>query len=488
MSIPFLTIPSNLRTHGFYIEYDNSRAVSGTPAIPHKILIVGHKNASGASMSDDTLTLASGVTDVAGKAGSGSNIHRAYEALQANNTFTECWIMSIAEDGSAVDATGSVDFTGSSATEDGTIYVMVGGDEIRVAVSSGDNASTIGDTFVAALTAFRKAVVTGSNSSGDVTVTARHGGTLGNEIDLRQKFGTTLPAGCSLSITGMASGANDPDVDDAIAAIGDVHFRTIISCFRDTTNLGKWDTWIEAQTSGLIQKDSMVFAGICDTQGNSTTAGNAENSKWVCLVGPGTSPSTPWQWAGAVGGINAFESVNDPARPCQSIGINGVLAPDPGSRFSQSERNTLLYDGISTVVYSDTGDPSIGRLITTYQTNALGDPDPSYLNVNTLRTLDYLRYATRVRFSQRYPRHKLGDDDGDYDPGQLVMTPNLARGELKALFKEWERAALVEDFDQFEQDLLVERNSSDPDRLDVRMGPNLMNQFRVFAGQIQFLQ
>lgn len=487
MSIPFLTIPSNLRTHGFYIEYDNSRAVSGTPAIPHRILVVGHKTSAG-TMVLDTLTLGTSVSDVAAKSGSGSNIHRAYEALRANNEFTEVWILAIAEDASGVAATGTVDFTGSTATEDGTIYLMTGGDEIRVAVANGDDATAIGDTYVAALTAFRKAHVTGSNSSGDVTVTYRTEGTMGNDVDLRQKFGTTLPAGVSLSITGMASGANDSDVDDAIAAIGDEHFRTIVSCFRDTTNLGKWDVWAGNQAKGLVQKDSMIFAALCDTQGNSTTAGNAENSEWECFTGPGTSPTTPWQWAGAVAGINAFESVNDPARPNQTVEVLGVLPPDPGSRFTQAERNTLLYDGISTIFYSDNGDPMIERLITTYQTNALGDPDPSYLNVNTLRTLDYLRYATRLRFSQRYPRHKLGDDGNDYDPGQPVMTPNLARGELKALFKEWERKGLVENFSQFEADLIVERDSDDPDRLNVRMGPNLMNQFRVLAGQIQFLQ
>lgn len=67
------------------------------------------------------------------------------------------------------------------------------------------------------------------------------------------------------------------------------------------------------------------------------------------------------------------------------------------------------------------------------------------------------------------------------------MTPKIIRAELVALGKDWEEAGLMEDFEQYKADLLVARNRTDVNRVDVRVSPNLVNQFRIFAAQIQFI-
>ena len=46
---------------------------------------------------------------------------------------------------------------------------------------------------------------------------------------------------------------------------------------------------------------------------------------------------------------------------------------------------------------------------------------------------------------------------------------------------------LVEGIDQFKNDLVVERNAQDVNRLDFLLGPDLINQLRVIGAQIQFL-
>ena len=40
--------------------------------------------------------------------------------------------------------------------------------------------------------------------------------------------------------------------------------------------------------------------------------------------------------------------------------------------------------------------------------------------------------------------------------------------------------------DLFKENLIVERNSTDPNRLDVLFPPDLINQLRVFATLVQF--
>jgi phage tail sheath gpL-like len=51
----------------------------------------------------------------------------------------------------------------------------------------------------------------------------------------------------------------------------------------------------------------------------------------------------------------------------------------------------------------------------------------------------------------------------------------------------WEDQGLVENIDQFKNDLICERNEGDPNRLDWMLPPDLVNQFRVGGVQIGFL-
>jgi phage tail sheath gpL-like len=93
----------------------------------------------------------------------------------------------------------------------------------------------------------------------------------------------------------------------------------------------------------------------------------------------------------------------------------------------------------------------------------------------------------RLRITSRFPRHKLANDGTAYDPGQAIVTPMEIRAELLHLAREWEAAGLLEDFAAYSADLVVERNATDRNRVDVLAPPNLVNQFRVLAAVIQFV-
>ncbi|XFB08767.1 hypothetical protein AAGT13_20535, partial [Azotobacter salinestris] len=45
---------------------------------------------------------------------------------------------------------------------------------------------------------------------------------------------------------------------------------------------------------------------------------------------------------------------------------------------------------------------------------------------------------------------------------------------------------LVENIDDFKANLVAERNASDPNRLDLLLPPDLVNQLRIIANKIQF--
>ena len=73
-----------------------------------------------------------------------------------------------------------------------------------------------------------------------------------------------------------------------------------------------------------------------------------------------------------------------------------------------------------------------------------------------------------------------------YGIGQAVVTPNVMKAEAIAKFREWEELGLVENIDDFKANLIAERNASDPNRLDVLLPPDLVNQLRIVANKIQF--
>ena len=487
MAISFNSIPANIRTVGQYIEFDSSRAVQGTPAKPHKALVIGQILAAG-TMTVETLYHIASASVGETLAGRGSILDAIIKAYKDQDPTMELWAIGVDDSGTAVDATGTFAITGP-ATADGTFYAYVAGHRFAVAVSDTDTATDIGDALAAAINADTECPATAANVTGTVTCTARNGGTVGNGIDLRVNYydGEDFPAGVGCTVTGMASGANDPDLTNALAAMADEQWDTIVVAPNDTTNLGLVDAELDSRWGPMVQKEGHCYTGGYGNQSTLTTQGNAENSEFITIVGAGLSPTPWWEWAARVAAIDAYQTTIDPARPRQTLKVDGVLAPHKSEIFTRAERNILLTDGIATYTVGSDGSVYIERLITTYQTNPASVADTAYLDVVTMRTLAYLRYSMRTRVALRYPRHKLADDGTRFGPGQAIVTPSILRTTLLQLFGEWETDGLVEGFEQFKTELIVERNANDPNRIDVLAPPDLINQFRVLAAQIQFL-
>jgi phage tail sheath gpL-like len=492
MTISFNNIPATLRTPGVYVEYDNSRAVTAPSEVPELALIIGQRLSAG-TVAEDVPTLVESAAAGETYFGHGSQIAHMIEAFKRANPYTELWAIAMDDEGAGTAATGTITFSGTS-TEAGYVYLYMSGERVAVAIPNGTAAAAVGPLVVTAANLYLQesnVSLVASGPAAVTTFTSLHKGTLGNDSDIRLNYqdNETLPAGITAVVVNMGdaiAGATDPPLSGPIAVFADKWWTTIISSLADDTNMDLLETEMDTRWGPLVQQDAHAFIGVIGNQATLTTAGNARNSKHTVLMGGGLSPTAPWVWASVAGAVDALES--DPARPRQTLELVGCLPPPSQSVFTQTERATLLADGVSTFTVTRTGECLIERLITTYQTNALSNVDTSYLNQTTMRTLAYIRYTWRARVQQKFPRHKLADDGTLFAPGQAVVTPSILRAEALALFRDtWEPAGIVEGWEQFKKDLIVERNASDPDRVDLRMSPDLINQFRVLAGQIQFL-
>ncbi|HBO81691.1 MAG TPA: phage tail protein, partial [Cupriavidus sp.] len=176
----------------------------------------------------------------------------------------------------------------------------------------------------------------------------------------------------------------------------------------------------------------------------------------------------------------------DPGVPLQTVVLSDVLAPPLASQFSLSQRNTNLYDGISTFTVGTDGTVRIENAITTYQQNAFGQPDNSYLEVEMMFLLTYvLRYmATLV--TSKYARVKLAADGTRFAPGSNIVTPSIIKADLIAAYQTLEYNGFVQNSQAFAQAIIVQQNSSNPNRVDVLWPGTLINQLRIFALLAQF--
>lgn len=484
--ISFKSIPASIRTPGQHIEFDSSRAVSGLPAIVNRVLIVGQQLAAGAA---DALTIQP-VTE-AGKAvelfGRGSMLARMVAAYLAADRYSEVHAIALDDAAGATKAEGTITVTGP-ATAAGTIALMVAGVRLAIGVAAADTANTVAAAITAAINAAEDLPVTAAAVAAEVTVTARNAGTAGNSIDLRHSHyaGEALPAGIALAIVAMADGATDPDIDDIWPVIGDTAYRTLVVGSINAGSYAKIKAELDDRWGAARMLETVAYAAASGTQGTLAALGAGFNSELVSVLGTGASPSWPVEAAAIYAAACGYYSAIDPARPLQTLVLTGMVAPKIEDQFTRAQRELLLKDGIATFTADRDGTCRIERAITTYQTDAFDLEDVSFLDLETVATLGYLRASLRARIAQKFPRYKLADDDTRYGAGQAIVTPGVIRAEIIALAREWEEAGLVEGLDQFGADLIVERDAGDPNRINALIPPDIVNQFRSFAAAIQF--
>lgn len=492
MAISYNEIPSTWRVPEVLVEFDNSMAMQGATLQPYTVLIVGQKLGSGTAQALIPQPVASPAT-AAKLFGAGSQLAGMCTAFLANNNVTRMVALPVDDDESAESATATVTIEGTVITA-APVNLYVGGVRVRCAASVGLKATELATSMASAINAVADlpvtAVATVDEVNGVLTLTAKNAGDEGNALDVRLSYyKEPLPTGVSFAITPFSGGAGNPDAAEAIVAMADDWYHVIAWPWTDRASLRMLQDDLADRWGPLRHIDGLAVCAKSGSFAELTTFGmgaDQGNYNHICILENSASPDSPWERAARAVGDVAYYGNIDPARPFQTLPLRGSLAPASEQRLTQTEQNLLLFSGIATTNTDEGGQVRLQRLITNYQTNASGAPDISYLDANTLLTLSYLRYDFRARILRKYPRHKLAGDNMDIAAGQAIMTPKVGKAEAIAAFMDWQRLGLVENIDGFKAGLICERDELDPNRLNWRITPDLVNQFIVGAVQIQF--
>lgn len=491
--IPFHQIPGNIRVPLFYGEVDNSHANTATPNL--RALLIGSKTAAGIAPANQPLILASS-DDAKTQFGLGSILAQMAFTYRKNDTFGEFWGLPLSDAGGAVAAAGSIAFTGP-ATAAGTLSLYVAGAKIAVPITATMAATAFATAVAAAINANVNLPVTAAVNGGTpskVDITARNLGLTGNDIDIRLNYlgspaGEAIPAGIVPTIVAMANGATNPTLTTALANLQDLPFDFIALAYTDPTSIAALTAFLNDTTGRWSWQTEIfghTFIAYRGTFSALTTLGITLNDQHMSLLGFNDSPTPAWKVAAAVAAQAAISVRADQALPIRDVVLQDVLAPPISSRFSTSQRNTLLFDGVSTFDVDQGSSVILEKLITTYQINTYGSPDNSYLDVETLFNLAGILRELKALVTSKYGRVKLAADGTRLQPGAGVVTPNIIRADLIAKYRELESRGLVQQSDVFAQGLIVQQNATNPNRVDVLYPAILIDRLDVFALLAQF--
>jgi phage tail sheath gpL-like len=428
--------------------------------------------------------ISAGYADAQAKYGAASVAAQMVQDYQNQDSFGELWVLPIAQPtGSA--GTGSIAISGT-ASASGTLSLYIAGQLVSVAVNSGDAAATIATNVAAAVNALVGFPVTAAAATGTVTFTAVDKTVAGADIDIRLNYGGTAagqatPPGITATITAFSGGVTNPALTTALGNLGNKTFDWIISAFNDTTSTAAISNVLQDQTGRWSWEQELFGHAFYAFRGNLSalvTEGQSYNDQHATIMGV---YDTPWPMYRVVADYAAASAVSlrsDPALPLQTLALN-MPAPPVQSRFDISEQNSLLYDGISTISVNDFGQVTIGRLITTYQTNAAGAADISYLDVETLFTLMYLIRDMRAFLQTTYARKKLVADGSIIAAGSNVVTSQLILQSAIARYQTYCTQGLAQNYATFAKTALAQNAGGGEVKLSLPF--DLANQLRVIA-------
>jgi phage tail sheath gpL-like len=487
----FLSIPVNLRIPGSFVEFNNAGALRGTPPKPNRMIVFGQMFANGTALPNVPVLISGGQSNWTTLFGRGSQLTAMLNALRRANNFTECWAVGQLDNGAGTAATGSIKFTAQAAIA-GTQNFFIAGVLVQIAVTPTTTLAQLATALQAAIAADIDLPVTAAVDGVDTTkvnLTCTHkGADVGNTIDIRTTYyqGDANVPGLAMTIVQLAAGAGNPILTTAIANLGATWFVHWVVPYTDGVSLAAIQTELDRRFGPLVQQEGHSY--ICSTGSVGTLAafGETFNTYEHSCMGVNKSPTPAWIWTAVVAAVAAFNLGIDPARQLTGLVLPGILAPAMADRFIDSDKNNLLFDGISTFDVDDGGNVTINNLITMYRNNNAGLPDPSYLEIETMFALFFMRFSLRAFVANQWPRYKLADDGTPIRPGAPVTTPSKIKAGIVGLAKrDWD-GFVMDDLDAFKAGLDVVRDNTDPDRANALLPPNVIGNLRRFAGQIAF--
>ena len=471
-NISFDSIPSSIRKPGKYFEFNTKLAVRTLPANKQRMLIIAQR-LSGGSVSALVATQVFSDAEAAAYFGAGSIAHLMVRAAIKANPYLDLSVCALNDSDTApVARVHTLTITGP-ATASGVLTLYVGNVRYQIGVAAEDTAANIATALKAALDNDPSLPFTVAQTpdSGELIFTAKNKGTVANQIDFEV---AATAAGVGATFADTTPGDVDPDITAALSAIYAEQYDIIACPFIDAVSLAALKSHLDSVSGPMEQRPGVGVYGYDGLLADCTTLAGTVNSGLIMSPYLRGTRCPAFEIAAAVAAVMAFEE--DPARPLNTLALPGIAAPPISARFSRTEQETLLYNGVTPLEVGPGEVVQIVRAVSTYIHDPQGIDDISLLDITTIRTLNYVRKAVRERIALRFPREKLSS-----------KTPEKVRDQILDVLYKLEELEIVEEVTANEDGVICERDLQDPNRLNAKIPVDVVNGLHVFAGRIDLL-
>lgn len=453
--------------------------------------------------------------------GIGSELALMCRAAFAQKRGAYVWATVVAQDGSAVKATGVMLFA-TTATSAGSVKITIAGRAVlEVAVANADTASTVATAVANAINQTEGLPVTATVSTATVTLVAKCGGTRGNAIGI----GVEITAGAMTCALGGASagqkvtdrmgggtgtdGANVDSVANALAAIAAGEYF-IVAAHQDSTNIGLIKAHLATYTA--ISERKRIQA-VCATSNVSVATaaalGIAINAARIQIAyqrdassGGTVDPYTPTlgelaasvatarlygdaQQNGTVKGELVYAAINN-----DGLQLAAVKSPRlVSAQLLGSELRTLLDAGITPLAPSflNPGYSQVVKSITTYCRTASNAITRAVHDTSKVTVADQVAENIEERILAEFPSKNIAPEPNPYraPPNENVVYLSMVRASVLAQLREDERDGLITSVTENADAVQLDQDSDDPTKVYATIPINVIPHFHTFAGEVQ---
>ncbi len=475
------------RVPGYYFAVDPSKANTGT--INRRVLIVAQMVAGVAV--PGVAMISSGLADAQAKYGPSSQAAHAVGRYRGIDNVGELWVLPMADDPASQKASGGFAFTGP-ATVAGTLSLYIGDRLVSLPVNLGDSAAATAANFQALIAADPTFGVTATIAGAAVTLKAANGGLCGNDLLLGLNLlgtggGQATPAGVGVTITPMTGGTTNPTaLASALAALGETAFDLFLHPYSDTGSLNAFQNFL-SDTSGRWEATNQLFGhaitAVRGTFGTVTAFGVTRNDQHASIMPVSDSPSSPLAWAAEITAWAAITMRNNPAIPLADVALT-VMPPSVAGQFIFNQRESLLYDGLSTHRVDASNTVYLERVTTTYQRNALGVADNSYLDIETPLTLEVVIQDFKAFLAAQCSRKILVADGTKIPGGSPAITAQIIGAMCVSRYRVQAGNFWVQDVVGFAAE--IEAVNAGGGAVQLLLPIRIGDQLRIVAANVQF--
>lgn len=399
-----------------------------------------------------------------------------------NNNLGELYIAGLEDLGAK--ASGTINITGT-ATQNGSYSIMIAGVAYSVPVIVGDTSADIIQDLVDEINFDSNAVVSAVAGGPTVlNVTAKNGGEQGNCINIFD-ISINTPEGITLEIPNGPSLANGSGLYDLTGI-----FEQYCDCCYDFIGIPFSDPITVQQAEFFTQLrhtcDKLIGGRWYATRFDTFTDHIAKNDDSQYLHGTiwnecKEEVHTPWaQTAAAVAQAHAC-TCNDPAddwRFKDLIGISCSTGLCGQSCFERAERNNLIRTGGSTTRCTGT---------TKQLEVTVGAGEYSFDSYYKYPQTDYSTFRFVREFEdfllENFANSKIVDNIANVPTGSNAVDISTILSEIVSWI-ETEQGDRIDNIDEILQSIDIERDATNPSRINIRICASIVTALRKFAIQV----